>query len=131
MAVNESGDTYTLCTAPCTSTVRKPKWAAPGAVLSSVRWLLGTAFAYSTATAASGASVTLRTSSPLIVAVSIPLSILASISLLYALGHTLNVMTLGGLALAVGVLVDDATVEVENVHRNLAEKKPLLTAAVA
>ena len=66
--------------------------------------------------------------STLIVAVSIPLSILTSISLLYALGHTLNVMTLGGLALAVGVLVDDATVEVENVHRNLAEKKPLLTA---
>ncbi len=68
--------------------------------------------------------------STLIVVVSIPLSILASISLLYALGHTLNVMTLGGLALAVGILVDDATVEVENVHRNLAEHKPLLTAVL-
>ncbi|QEL16234.1 efflux RND transporter permease subunit [Limnoglobus roseus] len=66
--------------------------------------------------------------STLIVAVSIPLSILASIAMLYSLGYTLNVMTLGGLALAVGILVDDATVEVENVHRNLGENKPLLTA---
>ncbi|WP_020469531.1 efflux RND transporter permease subunit [Zavarzinella formosa] len=66
--------------------------------------------------------------STLIVAVSIPLSILTSISILYALGYTLNVMTLGGLALAVGILVDDATVEVENVHRNLGLNKPLLTA---
>lgn len=66
--------------------------------------------------------------STLIVAVSIPLSILASIGMLYALGYTLNVMTLGGLALAVGILVDDATVEVENVHRNLGQHKPLLTA---
>lgn len=66
--------------------------------------------------------------STLIVAISIPLSILTSIALLYALGYTMNVMTLGGLALAVGILVDDATVEVENVHRNLAMHKPLLTA---
>src|SRR5262245_6828208 len=57
--------------------------------------------------------------STLIVATSIPLSILASISVLFALGHSLNVMTLGGLALAVGILVDDATVEIENIHRNL------------
>jgi multidrug efflux pump subunit AcrB len=58
--------------------------------------------------------------STLIVAVSIPLSILASIAALFAMGHSLNVMTLGGLALAVGILVDDATVEIENIHRNLA-----------
>jgi multidrug efflux pump subunit AcrB len=63
--------------------------------------------------------------STLIVATSIPLSILCSIILLWALGQSLNTMTLGGLALAVGILVDDATVELENVHRNLAMKKPL------
>ena len=63
--------------------------------------------------------------STLIVAVSIPLSILVSIITLNALGETLNVMTLGGLALAVGILVDDATVEIENIHRNLAMGKPL------
>jgi CzcA family heavy metal efflux pump len=63
--------------------------------------------------------------STLIVAVSIPLSILTSISLLYLMGHSLNVMTLGGLALAVGILVDDATVEIENIHRNLGMGKRL------
>ena len=63
--------------------------------------------------------------STIIVAVSIPLSILCSIIALGALGQTLNVMTLGGLALAVGILVDDATVEIENVHRNLGMGKPL------
>ena len=63
--------------------------------------------------------------STLIVATSIPLSILASIIVLWALGHSLNTMTLGGMALAVGILVDDATVEIENVHRNMAMKKPL------
>lgn len=57
--------------------------------------------------------------STIIVAVSIPLSIFAAIICLYASGQTLNTMTLGGLALAVGMLVDDATVEVENIHRNL------------
>lgn len=56
--------------------------------------------------------------STLIVAVSIPLSILASLSILYLLGETLNIMTLGGLALAIGILVDDATVTIENIHRN-------------
>src|SRR5882724_3646889 len=56
--------------------------------------------------------------STLIVITSIPLSILASISVLYVMGQTLNVMTLGGLALAVGILVDDATVEIENNHRH-------------
>src|SRR5947209_4019488 len=63
--------------------------------------------------------------STLIVAISIPLSILTSIIVLWALGYTLNIMTLGGMALAVGILVDDATVELENVHRNMAMKKPL------
>src|SRR5580692_6163265 len=56
--------------------------------------------------------------STLIIAVSIPLSILTSVLLLSALGQTINIMTLGGLALAVGILVDDATVEVENINRN-------------
>ncbi|MHB2019020.1 MAG: efflux RND transporter permease subunit, partial [Candidatus Xenobia bacterium] len=66
--------------------------------------------------------------STLVVTTSIPLAILASISLLGAMGVTLNVMTLGGLALAVGILVDDATVEVENIHRNHAMGKPLVQA---
>ena len=64
----------------------------------------------------------------LVVIISIPLSILVSIICLGALGQTLNVMTLGGMALAVGILVDDATVEIENIHRNLAQKKPLIQA---
>src|ERR1051325_1170330 len=63
--------------------------------------------------------------STLIVAVSIPLSIMTSITLLFALGYSLNVMTLSGLALAVGILVDDATVEIENIHRNLGMGKGL------
>jgi multidrug efflux pump subunit AcrB len=63
--------------------------------------------------------------STLIVATSIPLSILTSIIILWAMGGSLNTMTLGGMALAVGILVDDATVEIENVHRNMAMKKPL------
>ncbi len=66
--------------------------------------------------------------STLIVAVSIPLSVAAALLALRALGHTINVMTLGGLALAVGILVDDATVEIENIHRNLAMGKTLLRA---
>jgi len=66
--------------------------------------------------------------STLIVCVSIPLSIATSLVILYALGQTINVMTLGGLALAVGILVDDATVEIENTHRNMSEKKPLVRA---
>src|SRR5882724_4788521 len=61
--------------------------------------------------------------STLIVVISIPLSILVSIIALRALGHTLNVMTLGGMALAVGILVDDATVAIENIHRNMGQKK--------
>jgi multidrug efflux pump subunit AcrB len=66
--------------------------------------------------------------STLIVVISIPLSILVSIIVLSWLGETLNVMTLGGLALAVGILVDDATVEIENIHRNLGQKKRLVQA---
>jgi multidrug efflux pump subunit AcrB len=61
--------------------------------------------------------------STLIIAVSIPLSILVSLIILGALGETINIMTLGGLALAVGILVDDATVEIENINRNLEQGK--------
>src|SRR5215472_10323815 len=63
--------------------------------------------------------------STLIIAISIPLSILTSVVCLSALGETFNIMTLGGLALAVGILVDDATVEIENIDRNLAMGKEL------
>jgi multidrug efflux pump subunit AcrB len=63
--------------------------------------------------------------STLIIAVSIPLSILVSIIVLSALGETINIMTLGGLALAVGMLVDDATVEIENTNRNLDQGKEI------
>jgi multidrug efflux pump subunit AcrB len=63
--------------------------------------------------------------STLIIAVSIPLSILCSLIMLYALGETINIMTLGGLALAVGILVDDATVEIENINRNLESGKEI------
>jgi multidrug efflux pump subunit AcrB len=66
--------------------------------------------------------------STLIVAVSIPLAILAAIMGLAITGQTINSMTLGGLALAVGMLVDDATVEVENVHRNMSMGKNVETA---
>ncbi len=66
--------------------------------------------------------------STLIVITSIPLSILVSLICLACLGETINLMTLGGLSLAVGILVDDATVELENVHRNMAMKKPLVRA---
>ena len=61
----------------------------------------------------------------LIIAISIPLSIFVSVILLSALGETINIMTLGGLALAVGILVDDATVEIENIERNLAMGKEM------
>ena len=66
--------------------------------------------------------------STLIIALSIPLSVLTSLALLSALGETINLMTLGGLALAVGILVDDATVAIENIHRHMAQGKPLNTA---
>lgn len=63
--------------------------------------------------------------STLIVAISIPLSILSSLIVLYLLGETLNIQTLGGLALAIGILVDDATVTIENIHRNEELGMPL------
>ncbi len=65
--------------------------------------------------------------STLIIAISIPLSILCSICMLSALGETINIMTLGGLALAVGILVDDATVTIENIDRNFDQGKDLHT----
>ena len=63
--------------------------------------------------------------STLIIATTIPLSILSSLTVLSALGETLNIMTLGGLALAVGILVDDATVTIENIERHLQGGTPL------
>jgi len=66
--------------------------------------------------------------STFIIAISIPLSILVSVLCLSALGETMNIMTLGGLALAVGILVDDATVEIENINRNLAMGKETIQA---
>ncbi|MEO6421097.1 MAG: efflux RND transporter permease subunit, partial [Polyangiaceae bacterium] len=66
--------------------------------------------------------------STVIVVISIPLSILVSITVLALLGQSLNVMTLGGMSLAVGILVDDATVEIENIHRNMAMRKPIVRA---
>lgn len=68
--------------------------------------------------------------STLIVVISIPLSILVSITVLAAMGQTLNVMTLGGMSLAVGILVDDATVAIENIHRNMAQRKTFVRAIV-
>ena len=68
--------------------------------------------------------------STLIIAVSIPLSILGAIMALSALGETLNIMTLGGLALAVGILVDDATVTIENINWHLEKGKDVETAII-
>jgi CzcA family heavy metal efflux pump len=67
--------------------------------------------------------------STLIIAISIPLSILSSIIALSAMGETMNTMTLGGLALAIGILVDDATVTIENIHRHMGEQ-PLYEAVL-
>ena len=61
----------------------------------------------------------------IVISISIPLSIFVSVIILSALGQTINIMTLGGLALAVGILVDDATVEIENIERNLAQGKEM------
>ena len=66
--------------------------------------------------------------STLIIAISIPLSVLVSLTVLSILHETINIMTLGGLALAVGILVDDATVEIENINRNLAMGKETVQA---
>ena len=68
--------------------------------------------------------------STLTVVISIPLSILFSAVVMWALGETLNVMTLGGFALAVGILVDDATVAIENIHRNMHMRKPFTRAII-
>ena len=68
--------------------------------------------------------------STVIVCISIPLSILVSLIVLNQLGETINTMTLGGMALAVGILVDDATVELENTHRNMAMRKPMVRAVL-
>src|SRR4051812_15118859 len=66
--------------------------------------------------------------SMVIVCTSIPLAIFSAIIGLHLWGHTINIMTLGGLSLAIGMLVDDATVEVENIHRNRGMGKPLTRA---
>jgi multidrug efflux pump subunit AcrB len=63
--------------------------------------------------------------STLIIAVSIPLSVFGAIMMLWAIGETLNIMTLGGLALAVGILVDEATVTIENINYHLEQGKPV------
>ncbi len=63
--------------------------------------------------------------STVIIAISIPLSIMGAIVMLSAIGETLNIMTLGGLALAVGILVDDATVTIENINYHLEQGKPV------
>src|ERR1700761_9745173 len=68
--------------------------------------------------------------SMVIVCTSIPLSILVAIIVLKLTGNSLNIMTLGGLSLAIGMLVDDATVEVENIHRNRAHIKSLTVAVL-
>jgi multidrug efflux pump subunit AcrB len=68
--------------------------------------------------------------STVIVCISIPLSILASLMVLSLFGQTVNVMTLGGMALAVGILVDDATVAIENTYRNMAMRKSLIRAVL-
>jgi multidrug efflux pump subunit AcrB len=69
--------------------------------------------------------------SALIVVVNIPLSIVAAAAALWACGQTVNLMTLGGMALAVGILVDEATVVIENAHAHLARRSPLRRAALA
>jgi multidrug efflux pump subunit AcrB len=63
-----------------------------------------------------------------IIATSIPLAILSALAALSAAGQTLNIMTLGGLALAVGILVDDATVTIENINWHLEQGKDVRTA---
>jgi multidrug efflux pump subunit AcrB len=67
--------------------------------------------------------------SALVVALNVPLAILASVMALWVSGQTINIMTLGGLALAVGILVDEATVTIENIHTHLAQGRSLARAA--
>jgi len=64
----------------------------------------------------------------LIITISIPLSVLSAIIILKGLNESINIMTLGGMALAIGILVDDATVEIENINRQLSLKKPMVQA---
>ena len=66
--------------------------------------------------------------STVIIAISIPLAVLSALAALWATGQTLNIMTLGGLALAVGILVDDATVTIENINWHLEHGKDVITA---
>lgn len=68
--------------------------------------------------------------STLIICISIPLSVLVALTVLWSLGQTLNIMTLGGFALAVGILVDDATVVIENIERNVGMGRPLEEAII-
>src|SRR6201987_3121754 len=98
LSINELFDQSKLVTASIAGVVRE------GAIAAGLTWLMILAFLGSWR-------------STLIVLISIPLSILTSIVVLYFLGHTLNTMTLGGIALAVGILVDDSTVTIENTHR--------------
>src|SRR5262249_13949654 len=98
VSINELFDQSKLVTASITSVVRE------GAIAAGLTGLMILLFLGSWR-------------STLIVLISIPLSILASIVILYFMGHTLNTMTLGGMALAVGILVDDSTVTIENTHR--------------
>jgi len=67
--------------------------------------------------------------SALVVVLNIPLALLASVTALWVSGQTINIMTLGGLALAVGILVDEATVPIENIHTRLADGRSLARAA--
>jgi len=103
MSINELFDQSTLVTSSIASVVREGAIAA-GLTAMMIMLFLGS------------------WRSTLIVMISIPLSILTSIVVLYALGETLNTMTLGGMALAVGILVDDSTVTIENTHRLLTEE---------
>lgn len=66
--------------------------------------------------------------SALIIVINIPLALLSAVAALYLCGQTINIMTLGGLALAVGILVDESTVTIENIHHHLELKKPVATA---
>ena len=68
--------------------------------------------------------------SALIVVLNIPLSLLAAVVALWLAGQTINIMTLGGLALAVGILVDEATVTIENIHTHLAAARPCARAVL-
>src|SRR5271166_3274238 len=111
LSINELFDQSKLVTASITSVVRE------GAIAAGLTGLMILFFLGSWR-------------STLIVLISIPLSILTSIVVLYFLGDTLNIMTLGGMALAVGILVDDSTVTIENTHRLRSEGMALAAATL-